>query len=385
MSASLDRLCVRLDGDLRERAEAGLERVLVPRRADEEILDLCGNDYLGLSQHPSVVEASREAARVWGASSSASPLLGGYKALHAELESELCDWIGFPQGMVWNSGFAANCAVLGTLPRRGDVIFADRFAHASMLAGALKSGARLVRFPHNDLDALEGLLGREAGATGCAWVATESVYSMDGDSPDLARLAELRRRHGFVWVLDEAHATGWHGASGAGMAEEAGVTPEVDVLVGTLGKALGSAGAYTLVREPLLRRHLINHAPEFIYSTYLPPSAAGAALAAIRLVRSSGADAREALHGLSREWREALRARVPAVPPGFSPIIPVVLGESARVMACAAMLRAKGIRVGAVRPPTVPRGGARLRVSLRAGLVRADLDRFAAALEEGLR
>lgn len=385
MNASLDRLCVRLDGDLRERAEAGLERVLVPRRAEEEVLDLCGNDYLGLSRNPSVVAASREAARVWGASSSASPLLGGYKALHAELESELCEWICFPQGLVWNSGFAANCAVLGALPARGDVIFSDRLVHASMLAGALKSGARLVRFPHNDLDALEGLLVRESGAPGCAWVATESVYSMDGDSPDLARLAELRRRHGFIWVLDEAHATGWHGPSGAGLAEEAGVTSEVDVLVGTLGKALGSSGAYTLMREPLLRRHLVNHAPEFIYSTYLPPSAAGAALAAVLLVRAASPGARESLHSLSRDWRAALRRLVPGVPEGASPIIPVVLGETRRVMTCAAILRERGIQVGAVRPPTVPRGGARLRVSLHAGLGVEQRERFLGALEEGLR
>ncbi len=385
MNESLERLLARLEGPMRERTESGLERTLGARAADDGILDLCGNDYLGLSRHPAVVEGAREAVRTWGASSSASPLLGGYKVLHAELEEALCRWADFPHGLVWNNGFAANSALLGTLPGKDDVILADRLVHASMLAGALRSGAKLVRFPHNDLESLERLLERERGVKGCLWVATESVYSMDGDSPDLGRLAELRRGHGFIWVLDEAHATGWHGPTGAGLAEEAGVGREVDVLVGTLGKALGSAGAYTLLREPLLRRTLVNHAAEFIYSTYLPPSAAGAALEAVRRARALGPAGRAQLHGLSRAWRAAVGRRVAGVPDGVSPIIPVVLGDTQRVLDCAAAMRGRGVWVGAVRPPTVPRGGARLRVSLRAGLGVAELGRFLNALEEGLR
>ncbi|MFA5264138.1 MAG: 8-amino-7-oxononanoate synthase [Opitutaceae bacterium] len=385
MNTSLERLIGRLETPLREREEAGLERVLEPRAAAPDALDLCGNDYLGLSRHPAVIDAAERALRTWGASSSASPLLGGYKTVHAELEAELCGWTGFPLGIVWNSGYAANVALLGVLPARGDLIIADKLAHNSMLSGALRSDARLLRFPHNDLAALERLLERESGAPGCVWVATESVYSMDGDSPNMERLAGLRSRHGFIWMLDEAHATGWHGPSGAGLAEEAGVSSEVDILVGTLGKALGSAGAYTMLREPLLRRQLVNHANELIYSTYLQPSAAAAALESVRLVRALGEGGRRGLHRLSREWRAALREYIGSVPEGCSPIIPVPLGDSRRVLACAAAMCERGVLVGAVRPPTVPPGGARLRVSLRARLERAQMDRFLAALKEGLR
>lgn len=378
-------LIARLRARLDERAAANSERILRVREADDRALDLASNDYLSLSRHPALAEAASAALATWGASSSASPLIRGYTAEHAALESDLRDWTGFAHGLVWNTGYAANHAVLGSLPQPGDLILADRLVHNSMVAGILRSGARLVRFPHNDIGALDALLRKHAANTqGTLFVATESVYSMDGDHPDLRHIAALRREHGFFWILDEAHATGWYGPQGQGLAAAEGVAADVDLLVGTLGKGLGSMGAYTLFHEETLRRHFINFADDFIYSTYLAPSCAAAARAAIRLVRATPAADRDALHALSRRWRDALRAIAPEVPDDDSPVIPVILGDEATTLACARRLRGQGVIVGAVRPPTVPKGRSRLRLSLHAGLSDADLSAFTAALRTAL-
>lgn len=378
---SNDRLIARIETALEERARNGLERILTVREVGDDLLDLAGNDYLGLAHDPLVCAAAGDALQRWGASSSASPLISGYTSEHTALECELCDWIGFAHGLVWNSGYAANSAVLGTLPQKGDIVLADRLAHHSLLAGALHSGARLQRFAHNDLDALRRLLDacNDEGKT--IFVVTESVYSMDGDTPDLAGLAALREKYGFIWVLDEAHATGWYGA---GVAARAGVTQAVDVLVGTLGKALGSCGAYTLFHDPRLRRHFINFSGEFIYSTYLPPANAAAARAAIQRVQDLANISMSAWHELSALWRETLRQIVPEIPQGDSPIISIPLGSTERALRCGTFLKKQGIRVGTIRPPTVPEGTARLRLSLRRQLGAAELALVMATLKEGL-
>lgn len=379
MSEGLRR---RLAEALAERESAGLLRHLRLRHAADRRVNLADNDYLGLSRHPDVLAAAEEALRAWGASSSASPLVTGYTEVHAALEADLADWHGYPQALVMNSGYAANAAVLGRLPRPGDLVLADRLIHGSMVEGILRSGARLVRFPHNDLDALEARLA-EAGDRE-TFVVTESVYSMDGDSPDLARLAALRDRNGFTWVLDEAHATGWHGASGSGLQEEAGVRGAADIVVGTLGKALGSQGAYVLCREAAVRDTLVNLAGEFVYSTHLAPAAAAAALAAARITRGLASE-RPVLHALSREWRAGLAEAGFAVPSGHSPILPVVLGDPSATLAAAAALAEAGFLVSGIRPPTVPEGTSRLRVSLRRGLPEAAREGFLAALKGATR
>jgi 8-amino-7-oxononanoate synthase len=371
-----------LDG----REAEGTLRRLSARAEHSPLINLADNDYLGLARDPAVVAAAREALGRWGASASASPLVTGYTELHEALEGALARWHGFSCGLVWNSGHAANTAVLGTLARRGDRVLADRLVHNSMIGGILKSGARLQRYRHCDLDHLEMLLGegRPPDAGGVTFVVTESVFSMDGDAPDMVRLAALRARHGFVLVVDEAHAVGWFGPAGAGLAEAAGVSGQVDIFVGTLGKALGAQGAYTLFRDARLRSHLLNLAGEFVYSTYLAPACAAAALAAVRRVGEMSAGERAALPALSRRWREELRGIVPGVPGGESPIVPVPLGSGEETMRCAAALRGEGFLVGAIRPPTVPSGGARLRVSLRRGLGGDVLARFGGALRASL-
>ncbi len=371
----------RLKKSLTEREAQGLLRQLHARTSSEAHLNLADNDYLALSKDPSVIAAAESALREWGASSSASPLVSGYTALHEELEKKLAAWHGYPHGIIFNTGYAANAAVLGGIPREGDLVLADRLIHASMLSGIESSGAKLVRFPHNDLDTLELKLTEAVNHTGAVFVVTESVYSMDGDSPDLKRLSELRERFGFCWILDEAHATGWHGATGSGLQEEQGVRGAADIVVGTLGKALGSQGAYVLSREADVRASLINFSGEFIYSTYLAPSSAAAGLAAIKRAEAL-AEERAALHVLSREWRGALTAAGFVVPEGHSAIIPIVLGDANRTVHFAKKLKDAGIKVSAIRPPTVPAGTGRLRISLRRGLTSAHLNKFITAMKE---
>ncbi|MGN0884402.1 MAG: aminotransferase class I/II-fold pyridoxal phosphate-dependent enzyme [Candidatus Spyradosoma sp.] len=367
-------------------AAQGRERVLsaVPARAD--FVDLSANDYLSLAHDAAVKAGAIRAVGAWGASSSASPLITGYRGIHAELERELCAWLGFRCGLIWNTGYAANCCVLGTLPQAGDRIFADRLIHNSMIAGILKSGVRFQRYRHNDVAHLRELLEktRAEGFAGTTFVATESVFSMDGDYPDLAAMARLREEFGFVWIVDEAHATGWFGKNGGGLIDALGLAEKVDVLVGTLGKSLGAGGAYTLFNDETLRRYLVNFGAEFIFSTYLPPAAVGAALAAVRRVRGFSAEERAAMPALSRRWRARLREIAPGVPDGDSPVIPVPVGAETETMRVAACLRERGFRVGAIRPPTVPAGTSRLRLSLNRTLTDAQLERFADALREAL-
>ena len=399
--SSSERISERAREALNQRETGGLLRQLEARPANTRWLNLADNDYLGLSRDPAVMSAAAAAAVKWGASASASPLVTGYTELHAELERALAAWHGYQHGLVWNSGFAANSAALAMLPQRGDVVLADRLIHASMVTGIVRSGARLRRFPHNDLHALQAMLAQESerrapalrartarvepelSAAGAIFVVTESIFSMDGDGPDLAAMAQLRDEFEFFWVLDEAHATGWFGETGAGALEAQDCLGAPDMLISTLGKALGSQGAYTLFRDGALREWLLNEAGEFVYSTYLAPPAAGAALAALKRVRKLAPE-RPALQALSVSWRAAMRNAGAKVPEGESPIVPVLLGSAKRAVTVQRELLKRGFRVSCIRPPTVPDGTARLRVSLRRGLTDAQRDAFAVALKESL-
>ena len=375
-----EALLKRLRESLAQREGSSLRRKLTARASADTRVNLADNDYLGMSRDPAVVAAGIAALQEWGASSSASPLVTGYTEIHQKLEQTLAAWQGYAHGLVMNTGFSANSAVLGGLPKKGDLILADRLVHASMLDGIMASGARLRRFAHNDLDALELMLHEEPALDGVIFVVTESVYSMDGDSPDLKRLASLRKRFGFCWVLDEAHATGWYGSTGSGLQEEQGAFAAADIVVGTLGKGLGSQGAYVLSHAPEVRDALINFAGEFVYSTYLAPSCAAAALAAVDRVKGMSAERAE-LHALSHAWRDGLVEAGFAVPSGDSPIIPLILGDSDVTLKYATALRAAGFMVSAIRPPTVPVRTGRIRLSLRRGLSPAVLSSFVSALK----
>ncbi len=344
-------------------------------------LNLANNDYLELARDPFVVAAAAAALKQHGVSASASPLITGWTEAHERLVYALGSWHGFPRGLVWTSGYAANAGVLGTLPAKGDLVLADKLIHHSMIAGIQRSGARLRRYDHLNLDQLEEMLAESKPGAGAVFVVSESVFSMDGDFPDLARLAGLKRRFGFCWILDEAHAVGWYGPKGAGLAKAAGVEREVDVLVGTLGKALGGGGAYSLFHDENIREFLVNEAPEFVYSTALPPATAAAATAAVsRAIELSAENQR--WQERSTHFRARLRAEGWEAASGNSPIVPIRLDDPEAALNLAARLREQGILVAAVRPPTVPKGTSRLRFSLKRTFGEPEMDRVVRALAE---
>jgi 8-amino-7-oxononanoate synthase len=364
---------------LEERARRGLRRTLKVSTPQDGELNFADNDYLDLARDSAVAAAVSRAVFTHGASASSSPLVNGWRAPHAELCAALCDWHAFPHGLLWSSGYAANAAILSSLPRSGDLVLADRLIHNSMIEGLTRSGARLRRYAHLRLDQLETELAAAGART--VFVVTESVFSMDGDYPDLKRIAELKRRFGFFWILDEAHALGWYGENGAGLAAAAGVAGSVDVLVGTFGKALGSGGAYSLFRDEAVRDHIVNHAGEFIYSTGLSLPSVAAAGAALGRVRELAAE-QPAWHAASRRFRDRLRAEGWDSPLGESPVVPVNLGAPDDALSMAETLRAAGILVAAIRPPSVPMGTSRLRFSLKRTLSEADAGRVLAAMRK---
>jgi 8-amino-7-oxononanoate synthase len=230
-----------------------------------------------------------------------------------------------------------------------------------------------------NLDQLEEQLARTQPSGRTVFVVTESVFSMDGDYPDLARMAELKRRYGFCWIVDEAHALGWYGPEGAGLVRAAGVEPTVDILVGTLGKTLAAGGAYTLFREEAVRDYFVNTAGEFIYSTGFPPANAAAAQAALGCLRALAGQQSE-WQERSRAFRSALQAAGWSAPAGESPVVPVRLDDEDAALSLAGALREAGIYAAAVRPPTVPAGTSRLRFSLKRTFTRADMERVLAAM-----
>jgi len=364
-----DFLHRRSEEALREREDAGLTRITRAWGNDGDILNLAANDYLGLASHPEVKAAAREAIGRFGCSASAAPLVTGFRPPHEELVNRIAAWysVSADQVMLWNSGYAANRALLGLLPQKGDYVFADRLVHQSMLAGILSSGARFSRYQHLDLVGLEGLL-RKNITDRPMFVATETVFGMDGDCPDLDFLANLREKHGFVLILDEAHALGWYGPKGAGLAEHAGVLEHVDVLVGTLGKALGSQGAFTIFRNSSVKQLVENFAAEYVYSTFLAPANAAAASKAVEITESFECD-RPIWRASASSLRQELETQGLQTIMGDSPVVPILVGETDLAMRAAENLERDHLKVAAIRPPTVPVGAARLRMSCRAGLL----------------
>jgi 8-amino-7-oxononanoate synthase len=357
-AATCDGVAARCRDMLATREQQGLRRALRVFAPAADGLNLADNDYLALAHDAEIAVAVARAAVDHGTSASASPLITGWHAPHERLVETLCAWHGLPHGLLWSSGYAANAAILGTLPVKGDLVLADRFIHHSMVAGLLRSGARLKRYPHLDLDALETELSR-AGCGRTVFVVTESVF-----------------------YTGLAHALGWYGPQGAGLVREAGVERDVDVLVGTCGKALASGGAYALFNDEAVRDALVNLAGEFVYSTGLPCTTVAAAEAAVGRIRKLATSQAE-WRVQSRVFRAALRAEGWDAPEGDSPIVPVKLGAAEDAVALAAALRERGIFAAAVRPPTVPAGTSRLRFSLKRTFGAAEAERVLAVLREG--
>ncbi len=335
------------------------------------LLNFSSNDYLDLARDPEVIRRSVVAVEEWGCGATASRLMAGSLDLHEELELSLARMVGGEgqAALVFSSGFGMNVGILSAIAGRDDVVFADRLSHASLIDGIRLSGAALKRFAHNDLDMLE----KQLRATVCRRhriVVCESVYSMDGDLAPLAELRCLADEYEAVLLTDEAHAVGVFG-QGGGLSRQLGRAAAADLTVGTLGKALGGIGGFA-VCDPQIRECLVNSARSFIYATALPPGCAASALGAVERIENDPAMG-ERLLKRSRAFHQALRMEGLHLPEFGSQIIPIHVGGNERAVAMASQLRARGILATAVRPPTVPQGTARLRLSVTLAHSPADL------------
>jgi 8-amino-7-oxononanoate synthase len=379
-----------IDGELAALAAKGLRRGLEPLGPAQgplvtvdgrEVVNLCSNDYLGLAADPRLRRAAAEAAGREGAGAGAARLVAGDLPVHGLLERRLAAFKGTEAALLFNSGYHANAGVPAVLVGRGDAVFSDVLNHASIVDGCLLSRAELVRYRHLDVGELDALLGRTKARR--KLVVTDSVFGMDGDAAPLREIAEACERHGAMLYVDEAHAAGVLGPSGAGLAEALGVGERVDAHMGTLGKAFGSFGAYVAGSRRLVDL-LVSKARTFVFTTALPPAACGAALAALDVLAAEPAR-RERVHALAARMKAGLARLGFELPGVVAPIFPVVLGTEERALAASRALRARGFFVRAIRPPTVPRGTSRLRVALGAAHTEAQVDAFLGALEEVLR
>ncbi|MDX2036864.1 MAG: 8-amino-7-oxononanoate synthase [Isosphaeraceae bacterium] len=347
-------------------------------RDGRELIDFGSNDYLGLAHDPRVIEAAAAAADRYGAGAGASPLVTGWSPVHAELVERLAEFEGVEAVALFPSGFAANLGTLSALVGRGDAVYLDRLDHACLVDGARLAGATLRVYPHREVDRLEATLAREAGRFRRIAVVTDGVFSMDGDLAPLDRLVDVAERFGAMLIVDEAHGTGVHGPLGRGACEAFGVVDRVAVRVGTLSKALGSIGGFVAGSRRLVD-HLVERAHPLVFSTALPPASAAAALASLAIV-----EAEPELRERSRALGRAIAIRLAKVDIALEgvdgPIVPIVVGGATTATSLAARLEDRGLLVPAIRPPTVPQGTARLRISVSARHSDAQLERLLAAL-----
>jgi len=370
-----------LRDELDELKDADLLRVL--RATDGPsvgMLNFASNDYLGLSRHPVLIEASREATARHGTGAGASRLITGTDSAVLALEEHLAAWKEKEAALVFSSGYAAALGTIPALVGRGDTVILDKLAHASLIDGARLSGATVRTFLHNDMGRLETLLKKLSTSKGRLLVVTESIFSMDGDAASLRELVELKDRHGAWLLVDEAHATGLYGPTGAGLVAEAGLSDRAEIVMGTLSKALGSVGGYMAGSRALID-WLTNRARSFIYSTALPAGAIAASHAAVKISRCpEGAALRKSLRENITRFHAGIPAPWKSHTLSSSAIQPLICGDSSDALRLTAALRERGFLIPAIRYPTVPRQAARLRVTLSAAHSGKDID----ALNEAL-
>jgi len=376
-----------LEADLQARREQGLYRsrrlVDGPQGVHlsvdgRQLLSFCSNDYLGLAADPRIAEALRDATRRYGTGSGAAHLISGHSSAHHALEEELAAFVGAQRALLFSTGYMANLGVLGALLGRGDTLLQDRLNHASLLDGAALSGARLKRYRHNDIGSLQRLLD---GAAGRVLVASDGVFSMDGDLAPLNALADAAGRTGAALLIDDAHGFGVLGRQGRGSVNAAGLDfGQVPVYMATLGKALGVAGAFVAGSEALVET-LIQKARSYVYTTAMPPALAEATRASLRIVQQEQWR-RDHLQGLVARFRDGARSIGLQLMDSATPIQPILLGEARTALAWSDRLLERNILVTAIRPPTVPAGSARLRVTLSATHSEAQVDRLLEALQE---
>ncbi|MCK4486532.1 MAG: 8-amino-7-oxononanoate synthase [Desulfobacterales bacterium] len=381
-----EQLCDLSKRHLDRHVQAYLEAGGKIRIGDRTYLNFSSNDYLNLARHPDVVAKAAEALRAAGCGATASRLLTGTLIWHDELEQKLARYKGYPCALLFGSGFLANVGTIPALMGRNDYAFADKLVHASIVDAIMLSRAKLCRFRHNDVEHLEQLL-KKSETSGRRLIVTESVFSMDGDLAPLQDIAHVAQRHGAMVMVDEAHATGVFGPKGGGLVREWGLEPMINIGLGTLSKAFGGYGGFVACSESM-RAFLINHARSFIYSTALPPSVVGAALGAMQVIEKS-CDLGAQLLKNAAVFRNRLQEAGLNTGDSASQIIPIMVGKNSKALAISKKLREQGIIGVAIRPPTIPQGTARIRLSVTLAHTREDLEHvgqviIATAQGEGL-
>jgi 8-amino-7-oxononanoate synthase len=363
-----------LAAQAQEREEAGLTRRLVPRHPSEPVIDLAGNDYLGLTRHPEVVEGAVAAAEEYGAGAGASRLVTGSLRIHEELEHSLAAFTGFPTALVFSTGYHANLSAVSALADSETLVVSDAHVHASMIDGCRLCRARVQVVPHNDVDAVDAALAARKQAR--ALVLVETIYSVLGDVAPVAELAEVCAARGAVLVADEAHALGVAGVGGRGLLHAAGLSDRPDVVATlTLSKSLGAQGGAVLA-SPAVREHLVNRARPFIYDTGLAPAAAGGALAALGVVEDEPLRV-ERVNLVASALAVACRVDLPA-----GAVLAVPMSGPLEALAAVDKAAGSGVRIGCFRPPSTPDGISRLRLTAHAQLLDIELASAVEVLED---
>jgi len=346
---------------------------------DRSLLNFCSNDYLGLANHPEVKNALIAGTQRWGVGSGSAHLVGGHSSAHDALERELAEFTGRERALLFSSGYMANLGITSALLGRGDAVFEDRLNHASLLDGGLLSGARLIRYPHNDSISLQKKLA--ARPQGRRLVLTDGVFSMDGDQAPLPSLSEVCQQQGAWLMVDDAHGFGVLGENGGGCLQQAGLNQDqVPILMATLGKALGCFGAFVAGSEELIET-LIQQARSYIYTTATPPALAEATRVSLQLVQREGWRRQKLVELIAHFRTGAERLGLPLME-SITPIQPLLIGSSEKAVQISRELERLGFLVTAIRPPTVPEGSARLRVTLSASHTIEQVDRLLLALEK---
>ncbi len=369
----------RRQGRYRFRRVADSPQQPVMRIDGREVVTFCSNDYLGLANHPKIIAAFQQAANEFGVGSGAAHLIDGHSRYHHRLEAALAEFVGYPRALLFSTGYMANLGTVQALVGPGDAVFADRLDHASLLDGALLSRARLQRYPHNDVAALARRLASSKAET--RLVLTDGVFSMDGDIAPLPELAATAGRHDAWLMVDDAHGIGVLGPQGRGSVAQAGLgVDEVPVLMATLGKAFGVAGAFVAGSETLIE-HLIQTARSYIYTTAMPPAVAAATLASLAIVREADERRARLQANIARFRAGAGQLGLPLLA-SETAIQGIVTGGSEAAVRLSERLLQAGFLITAIRPPTVPDGTARLRLTLSAAHSDAQIDRLLEALAD---
>lgn len=376
-----------LYSDLQQRKQANLFRstrvVQSPQGPHltvdgQDYLAFCSNDYLGLANHPKIIEAFKSAADQYGVGSGAAHLVNGHFELHEKLENELAQWTGRESALLFSTGYMANMGVIASLTNKDDAVFEDKWNHASLLDGGLLSGARFQRYLHNDLDNLESKLNKSEARR--KLVVTDGVFSMDGDKADLTALSTLAEQHDAWVMVDDAHGMAALGATGAGLCEEQCVNQnQIQILMGTLGKGFGTAGAFVAGSKELIE-YLTNFARPYIYTTAMPPAISAATLASLDIIKNEP-QRRDQLNTLIQYFRNEVAGLGLTLMDSATAIQPILVGDAEKALAMSHALREKGLMVTAIRPPTVPKDTARLRVTLSASHTMSDIDQLISGLE----